>query len=286
MEGTHRGGFGALQADVNTTADALAELLGGIGGAVGALRDTAAEMAREAHEIAERASSQAASLEQTSATMEQMSATVSSTAQNAEQAAEKADRAATASRASQQAIAAAVSQMHAISTSSERISTITGAIESIAMQTNLLALNAAVEAARAGEAGRGFAVVAVEVRTLAKRASEAAAEINALISESHANVRKGVASVDGARTQLDAMVGQIGDLVRLLDTISGASREQATGVTEVSSTVSGLDQMTQENARIADQSEQVVAKLVAETGRLEALASRFGGGPAQARRAA
>jgi methyl-accepting chemotaxis protein len=287
MEGHHRGDFAALQADVNATAETLGELLGGIGAAVAALKTTADKMAHEAHEIAERASSQAASLEETSATMEQMSATVSSNAQSAEQAAEKAGKASAASRNSQQAIEAAVAQMQAISTSSERISAITGAIESIAMQTNLLALNAAVEAARAGDAGRGFAVVAAEVRTLAKRASEAAAEINGLIAESHTNVSKGVASVGGARSLLGDMVGQMGDLETLIASISAASREQAVGVTEVSSTVSGLDQMTQENARIADQSEVIVAALQDETRRLESLAARFtrSGGAGQQRAA-
>lgn len=277
MKGSHRGDFAVLQADLNATADTLADLLGGIGSAVDALRSTAAEMQTEAHEIAERASTQAASLEQTSATMEQMSATVKSNAQSAEQAADKANRASAASLGSQQAIEAAVAQMQAISASSERISTITGAIESIAMQTNLLALNAAVEAARAGDAGKGFAVVAVEVRSLARRASEAAAEINGLIAESHANVSKGVHSVEGARSELGNMVGQIKELQSLIENISNASREQAIGVGEISTTVSGLDRMTQENARLADRSESVVATLVQETARLEELASRFHG---------
>ena len=275
IDGAHRGDFAALQTDVNATADTLAELLGGMGKAVEALRATSTEMQREAHEMAERASVQAASLEQTSATMEQMSATVNSNAQSAEQAAEKAGLAAVASQGSQEAIEAAVAQMEAISASSERIATITGAIESIAMQTNLLALNAAVEAARAGDAGRGFAVVAVEVRSLAKRASEAAAEINGLIAESHAIVARGVKSVEGARGQLGDMVGQIGELQSLIENISSASREQAIGVGEISTTVSGLDQMTQENARLADRSEHVVKALVQETERLDGLARRF-----------
>jgi methyl-accepting chemotaxis protein len=275
MAGRFKGDFAALQRDVNATAETLGELLGGIGSAVTALRTTTAQMAREAHEIAERASSQAASLEQTSATMEEMSSTVASNAQSAEQASSRAGSAAAASRESQGAIREMVGQMQAISASSEKISAITGAIDSIATQTNLLALNAAVEAARAGEAGKGFAVVAVEVRSLAKRASEAAAEINGLIAESHATVTKGVQSVEGVQAKLDGMVGEIADLEGLIQNISSASREQAVGVSEVSSTVSGLDQMTQENARIADQSEAVVATLQEETGRLEALAARF-----------
>ncbi len=275
MNGTHRGEFAALQTDVNATAEALTTLLGGISGAVAALTGTADAMAREAHDLADRASSQAASLEQTSATMEQMSATVSSNAQSAEQASGGARSVAQASDRSRSAIEGAVAQMRDIAQSAERIASITDAIESIAMQTNLLALNAAVEAARAGEAGKGFAVVASEVRALARRASEAAAEINTLTGESRDNVAKGVASVEGARTTLTEMADQIGDLERLIGEISSASREQALGVGEISSTISGLDQMTQENARIADQTEGVVKALQQEVARLQALSANF-----------
>jgi methyl-accepting chemotaxis protein len=275
MHGVQTGEFAALQTDLNTTADTLAALLGAISGAVDALKRTADGMATNAHQMADRASSQAASLEQTSATMEQMSSTVASNAQTAEQAADRAQTAAESSRRSQQAIEEVVVRMRGISTSADSIASITGAIESIAMQTNLLALNAAVEAARAGDAGRGFAVVASEVRTLARRASEAASEINCLIAESQNAVAKGVEGVDGARTLLVEMAVQISDLDALIANISSASREQATGVREVSTAVSSLDQLTQENARIADQSEAVVSTLVEETQRLETLAARF-----------
>ena len=277
MTGRHQGDFAALQNDLNTTADTLSDLLGGVTGAIEALQATADEMARSAHDMAERASSQAASLEQTSATMEQMSATVSSNAQTAEAAQGRAETAAAASRRSQSAMDGLVKQMEAISGSSDRISTIIGAIESIATQTNLLALNAAVEAARAGEAGKGFAVVAAEVRELARRAGEAAGEIKTLIQESRGEVSRGVESVGGARDTLGEVVGEVGDLEGLIANISSASREQATGVNEVTSTVSALDQVTQENSRIADQSEQVVATLQRETERLEGLTSRFRG---------
>ncbi len=285
MSGVHNGAFAALQTDLNATADTLAELLGGISAAVDALSRTAKEMAHDAHDISERASSQAASLEETSATMEEMSTTVASNAQAAEDATTRAVSVADASRRSRDAMEALVRQMEAISGGSDQIASITGTIESIATQTNLLALNAAVEAARAGEAGKGFAVVAAEVRELAKRASEAASEINGLITASRGDVSKGVDSVEGAQTALSAMAGQIEDLEQLIATISSASREQAIAVTEVSGTVSTLDQVTQENSRIADHSEQVVATLQRETKRLEDLARRFGGARAASRAA-
>ncbi|TVQ55959.1 MAG: HAMP domain-containing protein [Rhodobacteraceae bacterium] len=278
MHGAHAGDFAALQGDLNVTADTLAELLGAISSTVEALKRTGDAMAANAHQMSDRASSQAASLEQTSATMEQMSATVASNASTAEQAAERAGEVADASRRSQEAIETVVERMRGISASADRIASITGAIESIAMQTNLLALNAAVEAARAGDAGRGFAVVASEVRTLARRASEAASEINGLIGESQTAVAKGVEGVDGARALLTDVAGRIGDLDALIADISSASREQALGVREVSTAVASLDQVTQENARIADQSEAVVSAVVAETRRLEGLAARFAAG--------
>jgi methyl-accepting chemotaxis protein len=287
MEGGHRGAFAALERDVNATAETLADLLGAISTAVAALKRTAEDIARSTHGVADRASAQAASLEETSATMEQMSATVASNAQTAEMARERAEAVGAASQASQAAIEGLVAQMEAINASASKIADITGLIESIAMQTNLLALNAAVEAARAGDAGRGFAVVASEVRTLAQNASGAASQISALIAESHATVRDGVAQVAGARERLVAMAGQIGALAGMIGDISAASREQALGVREVTQAVSTLDQATQENARIADQSEAVVRALIEETARLEALAGRFAGGrPAGRARAA
>ncbi len=287
MTGAHSGSFAALQQDLNATAETLAGVMGGVSAAVEALHRATGEMAASAHALAERASSQAASLEQTSATMEEMSATVSSNAQAAEEASGKAQAASDASQRSQSAMEGLVAQMEAISGSSDKIASIIGVIESIATQTNLLALNAAVEAARAGEAGKGFAVVAAEVRELARRAGEAASEIKGLIQESRGEVARGVEGVGGARETLSEVVGQMGDLESIIANISGASREQATGVREVSATVSGLDQMTQESSRIADQSESVMATLQRETERLETLASRFRGGEAaRARRAA
>ena len=286
MQGSHQGDFAALQNDLNATADTLGRLISGISGAIDALKSTADAMAHDAHDMAERASGQAASLEETSATMEEMSATVASNAQSAEDATARSASVAEAARKSQEAMEALVAQMQAISGGSEQIASITSTIDSIATQTNLLALNAAVEAARAGEAGKGFAVVAAEVRELARRAGEAAAEINGLISTSRGDVSKGVERVEGARGLLGEVVGQIVDLEQLIENISGASREQATAVSEVSGTVSTLDQVTQENSRIADRTESMVQTLLRETGQLETLAARFQGAGGAGRRAA
>ncbi len=284
----HKGAFAALEQDVNATAAMLEELLGGVADAVGALRRTAQEIAASTHGVADRASSQAASLEQTSATMEQMSTTVASNAQIADDAKQRALAVGEGSRASQSDIDDLVAQMETIAGSAGKIADITGLIESIAMQTNLLALNAAVEAARAGDAGRGFAVVAAEVRTLAQNASSAASRIAELTTESRSAVRAGVAKVGGARERLTAVVEQIGALEAMIANISAASREQALGVREVTQAVATLDQATQENARIADQSEAVVRALMDETARLEAMAGRMstGDGPARAARRA
>ncbi len=285
MRGDREGAFAELQRDINATAGALGEMLGGVSQAVVTLKSTAEDISRGAQTLAERASAQAASLEETSATMDEISSTVASNAHTAEQAAARAAAVTEASERSHDAMNGVVERMREISGGAERITSITGAIESIATQTNLLALNAAVEAARAGEAGKGFAVVAAEVRELARRAGEAAREIKGLIGESVETVGRGARSVDEATGLITDVVAKIGELSDLIETISRASREQATGVSEVSGAVQSLDQTTQENSRIADETAGAVEALTAETERLDALSRRFTRAGATARAA-
>jgi len=151
-------------------------------------------------------------------------------------------------------VAQAVSAMDLIEKSSVRIADITTLIDSIAFQTNLLALNASVEAARAGEAGRGFAVVASEVRTLAQRSAEAARDIKGLISESATHVTQGVDLVQRTGQSLDSIAASIAELAESIGEISAASREQSSGVEEISTAVMRMDELTQQNAGLAEQS--------------------------------
>jgi len=163
--------------------------------------------------------------------------------------------------------------MGSISSSSQRITEITGVIDAIAFQTNLLALNAAVEAARAGEAGRGFAVVAGEVRNLAHRAADAAKEIKTLISSSVDEIRSGSALADAANERMHEIVTSVHRVNETLVTITASTQQQSESLGEVNGSVSTLDQMTQQNAALVEQSAAAADSLKSQAGRLvEAMA--------------
>jgi methyl-accepting chemotaxis protein len=165
--------------------------------------------------------------------------------------------------------------MDAIAKSAQKISQIIGVIDEIAFQTNLLALNAGVEAARAGDAGRGFAVVASEVRALAQRSAEAAKEIKGLISASTAQVEQGVKLVGETGKSLERMLGQVSEINGIISAIACAAGEQASGLTQVNQAVNQLDQITQQNAAIAEQSTAAGHSLAQETEGLTALVGQF-----------
>jgi len=212
------------------------------------------EIAQGNDDLSSRTEQAASSVQETASSMEQMSATVRNNAETAGQADQLSGAAREAAAQGGRAVSEVVSTMHEISTSSKKIADIIGTIDSIAFQTNILALNAAVEAARAGEQGRGFAVVAGEVRSLAQRSAEAAREIKSLIGASVERVETGSRLVDNAGRTMDDIVAQVQRVSSLIGEISTATREQSGGITQVSQAVGHLDQITQQNAALVEQS--------------------------------
>ncbi|MFO1146882.1 MAG: methyl-accepting chemotaxis protein [Alsobacter sp.] len=246
--------LGSLSDSINTTIDRLSET-------VSTIQTTATDVQAAAHEIssgaanlAQRTEQQASALEQTAATTEELAASVKSSAQSSRKGVEMAEQARGVAEAGGEIVRNAVSAMARIEQASRKISDITGVIDEIAFQTNLLALNAAVEAARAGEAGKGFAVVASEVRTLAQRSSEAAKDITALIASSTGEVESGVKLVRSAGEVLEQMVEASRKVSSTIADISDASGEQANGIDEMSQAVAHMDEMTQQNAALAEES--------------------------------
>ena len=165
--------------------------------------------------------------------------------------------------------------MQEISASSARIADIIGTIDGIAFQTNILALNAAVEAARAGEQGRGFAVVAAEVRTLAQRSATAAREIKDLIGDSVARVESGSRQADAAGAAMGGIVEQVRKVSQLIGEIAGASQEQSKGIGQIGDAVNQLDQVTQQNAALVEQSTAAAESLQHQAAELARLVGQF-----------
>ena len=207
--------------------------------------------------------------------MDQLTATVRRSAQGAQQAAELVARARAEARQSGEVVRGAVTAMGGIESSSAEIAQIIGVIDEIAFQTNLLALNAGVEAARAGDAGRGFAVVAQEVRALAQRSADAAKEIKSLISSSTTQVGRGVKLVGEAGQSLTGIVSKVAEIDSLIADIALSSREQATGLNEVNAAVNQMDQVTQQNAAMVEQSTAASVALKHEALELARLVGRF-----------
>ncbi len=233
-----------------------------------AVQTAATEIAQGNHDLSARTEQAAASVQQTAASMEQMTASVKSNAATAGQANALSGQASQAAAAGGQAVAGVNTTMADISASSKRIADITSVIDGIAFQTNILALNAAVEAARAGEQGRGFAVVAGEVRALARRSADAAREIKSLIASSVERVEAGAQTVGDAGRAMQDIVSQVSRVSGLIAEISSASSEQSSGISQVGQAVSHLDQVTQQNAALVEQSAAAASCLQQQAERL------------------
>ena len=253
-----------------------------LGTAVGTIQQTAHEVQTSSTEIktgaddlARRTEQQAVSLEETAATTEQLAASVKSTARSSKSVVTDAQAARSVASEGGMVITQAVSAMSQIEATAIRVAAITNVIEEIAFQTNLLALNAAVEAARAGDAGRGFAVVAAEVRTLAQRAADAAKDIGTLIASSTVEVEQGVKLVREAGDTLTRIVEASSRVVETISQIAVACDEQASGIDEVSQVVAHMDEMTQQNAALSEQSSASALALAGQIERLNDLVTRF-----------
>ncbi|WP_427912778.1 methyl-accepting chemotaxis protein [Ramlibacter sp. MMS24-I3-19] len=205
-------------------------------------------------DLSQRTEEQASNLQQTAASMKQLTTTVRTNADTARQASQLAGQASTVARQGGEVVGQVVHTMEAITGASRRIAEITSVIDGIAFQTNILALNAAVEAARAGEQGRGFAVVASEVRSLAQRSADAAKEIKALIGDSVGKVEDGSRQVGEAGRTMEDIVRQVHQVAELIGRITAATQEQTEGIAHVDDAVQQLDQVTQQNAALVEQS--------------------------------
>jgi methyl-accepting chemotaxis protein len=281
-------GYQRIKDDFNATIEQLRETIAGIAGSTSEVANAAAEISTSTTDLSQRTEEQAASLEQTSASMEEISATVRQNAENARQANALAAGTRAAADRGGAVVAQAVEAMSRIAESSHKISDIIGVIDEIARQTNLLALNAAVEAARAGDAGRGFAVVAAEVRSLAQRSSQAAKDINNLITNSSAQVQEGVELVNRAGGSLGEIVESIKRVADIVADIANASAEQASGLEQINKALTQMDEVTQQNSALVEENAATAKTLEhqsdAVTQRLSAF--RFGTARAHARAAA
>ncbi|MGS5089633.1 methyl-accepting chemotaxis protein [Hydrogenophaga sp. A37] len=234
-----------------------------------------AEIASGNQDLSSRTEQAASSLEQTAASMEELTATVRQSADAARQANQLAASASEIAVRGGQVVGQVVTTMEEINHSSKKISDIIGVIDGIAFQTNILALNAAVEAARAGEQGRGFAVVAAEVRSLAQRSAEAAKEIKGLIGASVDRVEAGTRLVADAGQTMSEIVGSVRRVSDIIGEITAASGEQSDGIGQVNVAVTQLDQMTQQNAALVEESAAAAESLQEQAARLAQVVQIF-----------
>src|SRR5450830_414737 len=268
--------------EVTDLLNALSDMQAGLGSMVSQVRDASESIATASHEIASgnqdlsgRTEQTASNVQATVSSISNLTGNVQQTASSAQLANQLSGSASTAAVRGGSVVRQAISSMHEISASSRKINDIIGLIDTIAFQTNILALNAAVEAARAGEQGRGFAVVASEVRGLAQRSAEAASEIKGLIKNSVSAVDGGVKLVEDAGSAMDEIVSGVQRVSDIIGEITAAASEQSTGIGDVNQSVNQIDQMTQQNAALVEQSAAAAESLREQADRLASVVRQF-----------
>lgn len=249
----YKGALNTLKEAVNMSIQKLTQVVDQVMTAAKIVHSSADEVSKGAMDLSQRVQEQAASLEETSATMEQMNSAVQNNTENAQQAAKVAHDVQGKATEGAEVMNQTIDAIMDIQESSGKIAEIVSLIDGIAFQTNLLALNAAVEAARAGEHGRGFAVVAGEVRSLAQKSADAAKEISGLISESVSRVEQGTKLASASGEVLNGITTAIQDVTAMIEQIAQASVEQAEGVSQVHKAIADIDQVTQQNAALVEQ---------------------------------
>lgn len=264
-----------LRSDFNIAVTKLHDAMAEVTHEVSAIHSGSADISRASDDLSRRTETQAASLEETAAALDQITATVAKTASGAKEATSMVGAARGVAQESGDIVKQAIEAMEAIEKSSVQIAQIIGVIDEIAFQTNLLALNAGVEAARAGDAGRGFAVVASEVRALAQRSAEAAKEIKALITTSSNQVESGAELVNRTGQSLLSIIERVTKIDAVVRDIAASASEQSTALAEVNGAINQMDQTTQQNAAMVEETTAAGHALVSEANALAALVQRF-----------
>ena len=270
-----RGHESSVMASMQRMTSHLSDIVAEVRRNADSVSTASSEIAQGNQDLSHRSEEQASALEETAASMEQIGSTVRQNADHSAQANELARKAADDAAESGQLVTEVAQTMQAIDTSSNKITDIVGVIDGISFQTNILALNAAVEAARAGEQGRGFAIVAGEVRMLAQRSAEAAREVRSLIHNSHEQVERGAELTTRATASVQHSAAAIQRLSQLMADISTATREQNNGLDQITVAINQMDQTTQQNAALVEQSAAASASLRDQAGRLVQAVSTF-----------
>ncbi len=275
IETPFTGQYEELRVAFNQSLDKMRGIIASLRRTSSALRTATGEILSGANDLSERTTKQAATIEETSATMEQLTNTVNENARRASEASAKAQMVSRTATEGGEVMGRATAAMDQITASSAKISNIIGMIDDIAFQTNLLALNASVEAARAGELGKGFAVVAVEVRRLAQSAAVASSDVKALIEQSGTEVLGGSKLVQEAASKLTAMLGTALESSRLVEDIAEASRNQAAALGEITTAVHSLDEMTQQNAALVEETNAAIEQTEGQASELDHIVGQF-----------